>query len=73
MFRFNLRIPCGLPQGYYTESSLLSAKCSEADMIPCGLPQESSFFEKDMLHHINNPEKALAEIKRVTKEGGKLL
>lgn len=35
----NLRIPCSLLQGHYRKNSLLSAKHSEADVIPCGLPQ----------------------------------
>lgn len=43
----------------------------------CTLPfKNESFnivFEKDMLHHINNPKKALGEIWRVTKKGGQII
>lgn len=43
----------------------------------CHLPfDDDSFdlvFEKDMLHHVNNPPKALSEIWRVTKRGGQVI
>lgn len=43
----------------------------------CALPfADNSFdvvFEKDMLHHVNNPQKALSEIYRVTKKGGQVI
>lgn len=43
----------------------------------CALPfEDNSFdlvFEKDMLHHVNNPQKALNEIWRVTKKGGQVI
>jgi ubiquinone/menaquinone biosynthesis C-methylase UbiE len=41
------------------------------------LPFKDSFFdvvlEKDALHHIQNPGRALREMKRVTKKGGKMV
>lgn len=43
----------------------------------CALPfEDNSFdlvFEKDMLHHVNNPQKALSEIWRVTKKKGEVI
>lgn len=43
----------------------------------CALPfADNSFdivFEKDMLHHVNNPQKAISEIYRVTRKGGKVV
>lgn len=59
---------------WFRSSSTKANFCvSDAEKIPFRNEVFDIVFEKDMLHHTPNPERALEEMKRVTKKGGKII
>jgi ubiquinone/menaquinone biosynthesis C-methylase UbiE len=61
------------PNWHQLERHNLAFKIADACNLPFSSETFDIVFEKDMLHHIKNPQKALAEIKRVTKKGGQII
>lgn len=55
------------------QSRKLKFLVGDAQELPFKNGYFSGLFEKDVLHHVNNPEKALSEIRRVVSKSTKIM
>ncbi len=55
------------------KSGRLNFRTADACALPFSNKSFDLVFEKDTLHHLERPERALAEIRRVTRKGGRIV
>jgi ubiquinone/menaquinone biosynthesis C-methylase UbiE len=61
------------PSGAWQDSDRITYKVANGEQLPFGNSEFDLVHSKDSLHHMENPERALAEYRRVLRPGGAAL